>query len=95
MKFPDLWLSKDTENDYQPISGDFEREDTIGGRLDYLFRARSDTRYRVDRDITVLPEGQFIVEPGARLEFENAIGILVQVTIVVISMEICKLYDKF
>ena len=79
LKFPDLWLSADTEEDQRHVSIEFDRGEYIGGRLSDSFTAQPGTRYMVDRDITVLPEAEFYVKPGAQLEFENGIGILIQV----------------
>ena len=79
LRFPNLWTSSDTSDDQESISVDFDRGSTIGGRLSGRFDARSGQTYFVDRDIIVLPEGELRLQPGATLEFENGLGMLVQV----------------
>ena len=72
-------MSGDTGTDQESISIDFNRGDTIGGRLSGRFDVQSGQTYFVDRDVIVLPEGELRLFPGATLEFENGIGMLVQV----------------
>ena len=62
----------------KPVEVEFDRGDTIGGKLGRKFETEPDKKYWVDRDINVLPDGEFIVREGTRLEFENAIGMLIQ-----------------
>lgn len=74
-----MWTSTDTSDDQESISVEFDRGDTIGGRLSGIFNAEAGRTYFVDRDIIVLPEGQLRLKPGATLEFENGLGMLIQV----------------
>ena len=57
---------------------DFDRGDVLGGRLAYHFTTEwGKTKYTVDRDLTILPEGRLTIRPGTTLEFPNGIGMLV------------------
>ena len=59
-----------------PIEIEFDRGDVLGGRLARDFEALPSRTYKIDRDITILPEGKLIIRQGVKLEFENSIGIL-------------------
>ena len=80
LKFQDLWGSGDTAADHNPVSVEFDRGSTIGGRLGETFTAQRGGVYQVDRDVTVLPEGRLLVQPGATLHFQNGLGVLIQVS---------------
>lgn len=61
----------------KPVEIKFDRGDILGGRLDYSFTTTPGKLYRVDRDMTILPEGTLVIKEGTKLEFENSIGVLV------------------
>jgi hypothetical protein len=61
-------------DDQPPVEIDFSRGDFLGGRLAVKFTTVEGKTYTVDRDIIILPFGEFIVSPGTRLEFKNALG---------------------
>lgn len=62
----------------KPVEIEFDRGDTIGGKLGRKFETVAGKKYFVDRDINVLPDGEFIIRQGSELQFENAIGMLIQ-----------------
>ena len=69
-----------TETDHAPVEVKFHRGSRLGGRLYTAVTTRPNTLYHVDRDIDVMPEGMLTIADGTILEFENSIGMLVQVT---------------
>ena len=73
-----------TTFDQAPVEIKFDRGSTLGGRLYSYFSTERNKRYHVDRDINVMPGWRLTIEEGTILEFENGIGMLVQVIMVII-----------
>ena len=79
-----------TTHEQRPHEIEFlRRGNRLGGRLPWIATANNfrNTRrftttpgetYYVDRDITIMPDGELIISPGTVFEFENGVGMLIQ-----------------
>ena len=77
LRYDDLYGEYVTD-EQRPEEIAFSRGDKLGGRLAEKFETDPRrTKYIVDRDISVLPEGTLIIKPGTTLEFENSLGMLI------------------
>ena len=59
---------------------EFERGDYIGGKLVNDMTLTPGKTYHVDRDINILPDKRLTIKNGVKLEFENSLGVFVQVS---------------
>jgi hypothetical protein len=95
LKYPDLWNSVST---YDKLHQDpaFQRGNRLGGKLGHSLTLQPGLKYRVDRDINILPRGELRISGNTQLEFENGLGILIQVCEMIHHVTIifmCKIHD--